>query len=217
MLQLRLLGLLLLVIGLSAMLWQGCRTSESATERDTLPQFIYTVDATQPARGEFAITFSFERLSLGEEEIFSIPAWAPGAYQFTQYGQYITALTAFDRSGNRLEVKQLDTNSWKIRPAHQLARLEYRVAEMQRPDLLYPETTELNDARGYFNATNIFGYLQGYKHLPCLVHYRLPEGWQMACAIETAPHSLTARAKTMTNLSIHLLCLAGFTAMTLRS
>ncbi|MFN3427527.1 MAG: hypothetical protein ACK41G_08150 [Candidatus Thermochlorobacter sp.] len=200
MLRLRLFGFLLLALGLSALLWQGCRVGESATERDLLPQAIYTVDATQPAHGEFAITLSFEKLSLGEEEIFSIPAWAPGAYQFTQYGQYITALRAFDRSGNRLEVKQLDTNSWAIRPAHQLARIEYRVAQMQRPDLLYAETTELNDTRGYFNGTNVFGYLQGYKHLPCLVHYRLPEGWQMACAIETAPHSLTARAKNYDEL-----------------
>lgn len=201
---------LLLGASLSALVWQGCGAGESAAERDLPPQFVYAVDATQPERGEFVITLSFEKLSLREEEIFSLPAWAPGAYQFTQYGRYVTALAAFDQAGNPIETARLDTNSWKIRSARRLRRIEYRVSAMHRPDLLYPETTEFNRTRGYFNGTNVFGYLQGYKDLPCVARYRLPEGWQMACAIETAPNSLAAKARNYDELADSPVMLGAF-------
>ncbi len=193
--QVRLSFLALLSFSIFALLLlHSCRTTEpSSTER--LAPFLYTVDATQPEREEFVITLSFARLSFHDEEIFSLPAWAPGAYQLTQYGKYLRNLVAFDHHGKPLNVVRLDTNSWKIFPAKALAKIQYHIRNMRRPDLLYPETTELNSQRGYFNGTNVFGYLQGYKDLPCVVHYRLPEGWQMASAIETAPNSLTAYAK----------------------
>ncbi|MCS7012993.1 MAG: PDZ domain-containing protein [Chloroherpetonaceae bacterium] len=157
--------------------------------------FVYIVDATKPQRGEFAVTLMPRGLQFREEEIFSLPAWAPGAYQLVHYGQYLRNLMAFDHRGEPLTVIKVDSNSWKIRPATQLSRLQYCITQMHRPDLLYPETTELNAQRGYFNGTNVFGYLHGYKDLPCMVQYRLPEGWQMASAIETAPNSQTAHAR----------------------
>jgi predicted metalloprotease with PDZ domain len=191
----RLFSLVLLPVMISAVfLLQSCRTSPPS-RADRAPHVLYTIDATQPEQGEFVITLSFERLSFHDEEIFSLPAWAPGAYQLTQYGKYLRHLVALDRYGKPLHTVRLDTNSWKIFPAKELAQIQYRIQQMHRPDLLYPETTELNSQRGYFNGTNVFGYLQGYKDLPCVVHYRLPEGWQMASAIETAPNSLSAYAK----------------------
>lgn len=185
----------LIWIGLFGFWLSSCRFGEGAATPDQPPTFLYTVDATEPERGEFAITLVPQGLTFREEEIFSLPAWAPGAYQLVHYGQYLHSLTAFDLSGRPLSVTPLDSNSWLIRPATRLAKLQYRIRQMHRPDLLYPETTELNAQRGYFNGTNVFGYLQGYKDIPCLVHYRVPEGWQVATAIETAPNSLAARAK----------------------
>lgn len=75
--QVRLSFLALLSFSIFALLLlHSCRTTEpSSTER--LAPFLYTVDATQPEREEFVITLSFARLSFHDEEIFSLPAWAP--------------------------------------------------------------------------------------------------------------------------------------------
>lgn len=173
----------------------ACQSPSTAVK--PLPQgaaYLYTVDATDVESHHFRITLVPQGVALPQEVFFYIPAWAPGAYQFTQHGRYVKDLKAISKSGGELSVEKIGLDSWKISGGTDLARIEYRVNEMKRPELLWPETTELNSKRGFFNGTNVFGYFDTVKSVLCKVDYKLPDGWRVASAIETAPNSANAVA-----------------------
>ncbi|NTV46000.1 MAG: PDZ domain-containing protein, partial [Chlorobiales bacterium] len=163
-------------------------------------RYHYMVDATSPNSGSFVITLFPENIQLSGDANFCIPSWAPGAYQFIEYGTRVRSLEAWSQDGKLLEVAKVKTGTWKIFDAEKLSKIIYRVEEMRRRDLLWPETTELNITRGYANGTNIFGYIEGFTNLRCQVSYRLPEGWKVASAVEDSSGSLTALAPNYDDL-----------------
>ncbi|MBC8041909.1 MAG: M61 family metallopeptidase [Rhizobacter sp.] len=173
----------------------GCTAPQPALKSSAKATYTYTVDATAPASHKFKLTLRASGLSLPPgEATFYLPAWAPGAYQFTQFGRYADSLAAFAGDGSRLTVRRENFSTWKISSVEKLERIEYLVGEIIRPELLWPETTELNLSRGYFNGTNVFGYFAGVKDATCKVSYKLPAGWRVASGVEVAPNSVEAVA-----------------------
>ncbi|NTW49366.1 MAG: M61 family metallopeptidase, partial [Chlorobiales bacterium] len=187
----------------AGLLLMGCRTSRDIAEKPVLSdaRVSYTVDATSPASGIFTVSLVPEKLPLSGDALFCIPSWAPGAYQFVEYGNYVRSLEAYSHDGERLTVIKLTTGTWKIPNSERLSKIVYTVTELQRRDLLWPEMTELTGLRGYANGTNIFGYLQGFTALPCRVNYLLPQGWQVASAAEDSSGSVTAFAENYDELA----------------
>ncbi len=181
---------------LAFVLIASCATSEKVSKRFSGAHTTYLVDATKPEAGTITITLELFDTKLGDEALFCIPAWAPGAYQFVEYGKYITAIYPIAENGDTLPYVQLSSCVWQIQKAKLLKKVSYVVGESSdlKSSALWVETTEINAKRIYFNGTNVFGYIDGYKHLPCEVRYKLPPGWKVASAIEIAPNSTEAVA-----------------------
>jgi len=174
----------------------ACQSPRMVLEPTPTAKIYYTVVVDTPQTAVFKVRVRPEGLRASSDAAvrFNIPAWAPGAYQFTEYGQYVKNVAAIGKDGKSLAVVQLNKNAWQISNAAALAEVRYDVTSMNRPDLLWPEITELNDSRGYFNATNVFGYFDSLKNIPCKVSYQLPAKWQVASAIEDSANSFTASA-----------------------
>lgn len=181
----------------------GCGTVQEITERPFPPnaRLSYTVDASSPASGTFTVSLVPENIPLSDDALFCIPSWAPGAYQFVEYGNYVRSLEAYLPDGKRLPVTKPETGTWKISNAGKPFKIVYTVTEFHRRDLLWPEMTELDSLRGYANGTNIFGYLNGLTTLPCRVSYLLPQGWKVASAVEDSSGSETAFADNYDELA----------------
>ncbi|MFQ3598267.1 MAG: PDZ domain-containing protein [Chloroherpetonaceae bacterium] len=175
----------------------SCATTEKATKRFSGAHAAYVVDAAKPETGTLALSLELIDVKLGDEALFCIPAWAPGAYQFVEYGKFIKAVYPIAENGDTLPYAQLSSCVWQIQKAKSLKKVSYIVGETTdlKGGVLWVETTEINSKRIYFNGTNAFGYIDGFKHLPCEVRYKLPSGWKVASAIEVAPNSTEAVAK----------------------
>lgn len=174
----------------------SCATTEKASKRFSGAHVTYLVDASRPETGTLSVTMHLNGMQLSDEVLFCIPAWAPGAYQFIEYGRFIKAIYPIAQNGDTLSYAQLSSCIWQIQNAKSLQKVSYVVGETTdlKSGVLWVETTEINFNRVYFNGTNVFGYINGFKHLPCEVTYKLPSGWKVASAIEIAPNSTEAVA-----------------------
>lgn len=174
----------------------SCATTEKVSKRFSGAFVSYTVNATKPETGTLAVTMTLNDVQLGDEAFFCIPAWAPGAYQFIEYGKFIKEIYPIAKNGDTLPYIQMSSGVWQIQKAKSLKKVSYLVGETTdlKGSVLWVETTEINPSRVYFNGTNVFGYINGFKHLPCEVNYKLPSGWKVASAIEVAPNSNEAVA-----------------------
>lgn len=174
-----------------------CGASEKVVKRFSGPHCVYVVDASKPETGALAIAMEYRGVAFGDEAIFCVPAWAPGAYQFLEYGRFVKAIYPIAENGDTLPHSPLSASMWVIQNARRLKTIHYVVGETTElaGDALWVEKTEINPTRVYFNATNVFAYINGFKALPCEVRYRLPQGWRVASAIEVAPNSTEAFAQ----------------------
>jgi predicted metalloprotease with PDZ domain len=174
----------------------SCATTEKVSKRFSGAFVSYTVDATKPETGTLAITMTLNNMQLGDEVLFCVPAWAPGAYQFIEYGKFIKAIYPISERGDTLPYAQLSSCVWQVQKAKSLKKVSYLVGETTdlKGGVLWVETTEINPNRIYFNGTNVFGYINGFKQVSCEVAYKLPKDWKVASAIEVAPNTTEAVA-----------------------
>ena len=99
---------------------------------------------------------------------FHMPRIVPGTYSISNFGRFITQLSAFDAEDTPLSVTQLDTNRWEITEAQKLAYLTYLVDDTfdadQAGGIFQPAGTNIEEGKNFFiNTFGFFGYLDGYK------------------------------------------------------
>ncbi|ACF12570.1 peptidase M61 domain protein [Chloroherpeton thalassium ATCC 35110] len=181
----------------------GCQSSAPSTasvQPSPAARVLYQVDATDTTHGLYRVSLSVENLSLPHEIKFSMPSWAPGAYEFFQFGKYVQNLRAITTSGDEIFPTEIETGSWLFQDADEIKSICYSVAETQSSQLFWPEKTILNGRYGYANSTNVFGYIWGLKALPCQVIFSVPDSFQVASPLETSPNSKICLAKNYDEL-----------------
>lgn len=146
--------------------------------------FTYDVDATQPQTETLEVTLTTDGFDT-DEVVFTIPAWAPGAYEYLNYGKWIDTLQAWNMNDQPISVTRLDENRWQISSGKHLAGIRYVVEDMEYLDLglLWMSTSEFDTAKVYFNGTAVFGFFEGYEHHLFNVRYRTPPGWRVFTAL----------------------------------
>lgn len=115
------------------------------------------------------------------ELIFRLPRMVPGIYATLNFGKNIENVRAFDSRGKELQVMQLDTNSWKISNAIALQKITYAVNDdwedfNPSPRQLVYRSPGSSFSKELFlvNNNSLFGYFEGYDHLPVLVQVNKP-------------------------------------------
>ncbi len=114
---------------------------------------------------------------------FQIPSIVPGTYAKKDYGRFVTQLQAFDAKGKNLKVKRQGNNTFSIKRANKLKRVEYLVNDSwddsNTKDFVFqPSGTNTEAGKNVvINHHAYYGYFEGYKNLPFEMNYTKPNGW----------------------------------------
>jgi predicted metalloprotease with PDZ domain len=121
--------------------------------------------------------------------VFHFPKIIPGTYRISDYGRFVSELSAVDKKGKALPVKRLSDNSWEIKNATQLATIKYKVEDTYDSkithDIYSMAGTNIDEGKNFVvNPPGFFGYLEGMKELPFQLHFRKPQGFYAATPLK---------------------------------
>jgi predicted metalloprotease with PDZ domain len=88
----------------------------------------YIVNLDDDQKDKLPIRVSVDQMN-ADEIIYYFPKTIPGTYSVMDYGKYIKKFKAFDAEGNKLKVKKVDKNSFRISKAKSLHTIEYIVQD----------------------------------------------------------------------------------------
>ncbi|MEO8514399.1 MAG: peptidase M61 [Ignavibacteria bacterium] len=119
---------------------------------------------------------------------YFMPKIVPGTYAINNFGRFVSDMKAYDRIGNELAVKQLDTNSWEISDAANLKNISYWVEDTYHSDskpVVFEPTGSCIDSGKVFMLNNfcLVGYFEGFKELPYTISITKPHGFYGATSM----------------------------------
>lgn len=142
----------------------------------------YSVDLTKPVGDELKVDLLVPKITK-PEIIFYMPKILPGTYTNSDFGKFVRNLKAFDKAGKSLPVTaQADSNSWKIKKANTLYRLEYNVEDSWdatfKHGVYEMAGTNFEENKNFsLNTCGVFGYFEGLKKLPFELQFTKPAGF----------------------------------------
>ena len=152
-------------------------------------KYTYEVDLTKVANDKLKVSLLTPAITT-DSAVFHLPKIVPGTYAIHNYGSYASQLKAFDKKGTALQVVQRDKNSWVIRPAKQLAKIEYLVDDSWdspaiEEDIFEPAGTNIQpDTLFMLNSFGFFGYIQGKQEIPFELKIRRPANFYASTSLE---------------------------------
>jgi predicted metalloprotease with PDZ domain len=120
--QIKIMKKNLLLLALAIGLWAN--TAQAQTKKSEAIKV--QIDLNQIVNDQVNVTLYAPKIQQ-DEVLFSIPKIIPGTYSIDDYGKFIDNLTAYDASGKTLTVEKKDDNSWTIKNAKKLAKINYQV------------------------------------------------------------------------------------------
>ncbi len=146
----------------------------------------YTVDLTNPANGQIGVRMDIRNFQ-DTTATFYMPAWAPGDYIVSDFGKWITDFEASDTDGQPLPVYRRSSNEWTVYLSSRLATIRYTLRDIPEDSVasLAPTLNEIKPHFVYANGPTVFGYLKGHKETTCHVNYRIPDQWNLWCALDS--------------------------------
>lgn len=125
---------------------------------------------------------------------FHMPKIVPGTYSISDFGRFVTDLSAFDSSGIRLPVSKISTNRWKIDQATSLHHLNYTVDDTFDGEdgrtVFEPGGSNIQaDTNFVLNLFAMVGFLEGMNELPYEVLINHPEKLYGTTALEPLKRS----------------------------
>ncbi|MEZ4809563.1 MAG: peptidase M61 [Allomuricauda sp.] len=123
--------------------------------------------------------------------IYRLPRVVQGTYSVSDFGKYIDNLKALDYQGNPLDVKKLDTNTWRISNAKNLDKVSYLVNDTFDEEIrggigeevpFSPSGTNIEPGQVMLNLHGFVGYFDSLKRntyqisitSPANFHYSSP-------------------------------------------
>lgn len=126
----------------------------------------YTVDLTNVVDDKLHVELVPPALD-GKGVIFYFPKVVPGTYAIADYGRYVTNLKAYDRKGKLLPVEKKDDNTWLIKKANKVSKIDYWIDDTwdtatKGPEIFWPAGTNIEDKTNFvINSGGFFGYFKG--------------------------------------------------------
>ncbi len=139
----------------------------------------YKVNLNEVTNDELKVQLIVPKITQ-PEIIFYLPKIVPGTYVNSDFGKFIHAVKAFDKAGKNLSVTPLpDSNSWKIKNADKLYKLEYSVEDTWDTKIKHSvyEMGGTNFEAGknfVINTFGLFGYFEGMKKMPFDIEFTKP-------------------------------------------
>lgn len=172
-----------------------------ATSVNAQDGYNYSVDLNKVVNDKLTVELLVPKLDKSSL-MFSFPKIIPGTYVISDYGKFISDVKAWDKDGKSLGVSKANDNQWKISSANRLHRLTYTVDDIYDSELkhgVYPmAATNIEEGKSFvFNTPGVFGFFEGYNHLPFTLKIEKPA--QMYASTSLIPAS-AAPASDVFNL-----------------
>jgi predicted metalloprotease with PDZ domain len=156
----------------------------------------YSVDLTKPVNDELKIELLVPKITKSQI-VFYMPKIVPGTYTNSDFGKFLHNLKAFDKAGKQLTVvAQADSNSWKIKKANTLYRLEYNVEDSWdakfKHNVYEMAGTNFEENKNFsLNTCGIFGYFDGMKKLAFELNFTKPAGFYGSSGLVAVSNTAT--------------------------
>lgn len=120
--------------------------------------------------------------SRNKEVIFSFPKIIPGTYAISDYGTFISEVTALDKKGRKLPVERINDNQWKISKGKRLHMISYVVEDIfdtEKTHDIYPmAATNIEEGKNVvINAPGFFGYIEQQTKMPVQLTIEKPSNF----------------------------------------
>jgi len=137
--------------------------------------------------------------------LFRMPKIVPGTYEIYDFGRFVFNFKAYDKSNNELTVEHPDENTWKIKKANQLVKIEYDVndtwdSEIRESFVFEPGGSNFEEGKNFvLNTHCLFGYFEGYiknKYEIKVIH---PANFYGACSLTDVKNTDTLDTYSVSN------------------
>ncbi len=155
------------------------------------PVVTYNVDITRPLEDQFDVTITVSGLT-SANNVYNMPATAPGTYQNLDFGRYVNEFRAYDASGDLVPVEQTSMNTWTISDPTRVVKVTYKAddtfdtpveGEMPAP----MSGSGIDSTYAAFNTFAVLGYFQGMQSVPVRMKVDCVPGWTVATALDEDP------------------------------
>jgi predicted metalloprotease with PDZ domain len=175
------------VFAFTSLLW-SCKTASSVTTTTSSKEQIQvTINLNDITEDKVMVTIKAPSVNT-DEITYHIPKTVPGTYSEDNYGKFIDDLKAYDKKGNLLLVKKIDTNSWSISKAKTLDKVTYLVNDsfdtekgtgFGQDDVFSPAGSNIDAGKNIMLNTHCFvGYFTNFMSTPYKVAVSHPaEMW----------------------------------------
>lgn len=142
-------------------------------------KYQYYVDITKTANDQLKVELITPKINKADI-IFYMPKIVPGTYTNSDFGKFVHSIKAFDKAGKSLQVTALpDSNSWKVKKANLLYKLEYMVEDTWdaafKHNVYEMAGTNFEENKNFaLNTCGIFGYFDGLKKIPFELNFKRP-------------------------------------------
>jgi predicted metalloprotease with PDZ domain len=182
--------LIALILGLSSQI------VAQNVKQDNSYQFF--IDLTKVKNDQLEVELVSPKFNQNEV-IYNIPKTVPGTYSNDDYGRYISQFMAYDKSGKKLKVNKLNTNSYKISKAKKLYKIKYKVDDSwDSPEIegghIFEPTGSNIEANTQFAINNhaFFGYFANInQNTTYNITFQKPEGFYGSTSLEASSNTAT--------------------------
>jgi len=165
---------LLFAFAIATIVW-SCKTAISSTSASVKEEIQVNINLNEIKDDKVLVTVKTPKITT-DEVTYYVPKTVPGTYSEDNFGKYIEDVKAFDKKGNALIVKNLDTNSWSIANAKMLDKITYLVNDTYdtetgkgfgSDDIFSPTGSNIDAGKNVMLNTHCFvGYFSNYMAVP---------------------------------------------------
>lgn len=149
------------------------------------PRIRWSVIAIEPETHCYSLSMTLSGPISGPL-ILALPVWTPGSYLVREFAKHVENVSATADQISVPCVKQ-DKSHWRIDIPD--GTLEVRVSYQVYAFELTVRSSYLDQQQGFFNGANVFLYPVGWKDTSGTLHIEVPEGWEVATALEPTDSS----------------------------
>ncbi|NHM06374.1 peptidase M61 [Flavobacterium sp. CYK-4] len=147
----------------------GFNVFTSSAQTKTKEQIQATINLDGIEKDRVPVTVYAPKIK-SSEIVYHIPKMVPGTYSEDDFGRFIDDFKAYNKKGAYLNVSKVDTNSWKISGADQLASVSYWVNDTydieSTHQIFSPVGSNIDAGKNILLNTHCFvGYFDGFKDL----------------------------------------------------
>ncbi len=184
-LSINFLGILIIAIIFSLNLQSNAQKKPSKVKpvsqvAVTKPEINFTVSMSKPWTHLLEVEMVMEWNQMPSKAELKMPVWTPGSYLVREYARHVQQFTALDGSGNILEWKKINKNTWEIdTKGAQTIRIGYQVYANE----LTVRTNELNSEHAFFTPAALLMFPKGQLSVPSFVTVKPYGNWKIATGL----------------------------------